>query len=308
MKEKSGIPYIKMHGAGNDYIYIDALKGDYPYYLKEENLPDLSRKISDRHFGVGSDGLIIILPSSRADFRMRIFNSDGSEAKMCGNGIRCVGKYVYDLGYTSKKHLTVETNSGIKSLDLITGEKGVESVIVDMGSPFFKRGEIPVIGPRDEEMNDQSIFYRGIEYKITGISMGNPHGVIFVEDPDKVDIEKAGPFLERLEIWPDKSNIEFVRVKNPNELMVRVWERGSGETLACGTGACASAVVACRKGLSDSEVKVHLKGGDLKIIYDRKNNTVLMEGPAEFISEGVFFYPSNGFDGSITIEVGQKND
>ena len=288
MKGKKEIPFIKMHGIGNDYIYIDTIGKETPEYLKEENLPDLSRKISERHFGVGSDGLILILPSDIADFRMRIFNADGSEAKMCGNGVRCVGKYVYDLGLTDKKTLSIETNSGIKYLELITGNNGVESVIVDMGSPFFKRREIPVIGEPEEEMVDQLLDSNGVQYKVSGVSMGNPHGVVFVDEVDNLDLEKIGPQLENNSIWPDRANIEFVKVISPEEIQVRVWERGSGETWACGTGACASAVASFRKGFTGKDVKVHLRGGDLDISYDEGDNKVKMTGPAEFIAKGTF--------------------
>lgn len=288
MRGRIEIPFIKMHGIGNDYIYIDALKGEMPEYLKEKNLPDLSRKISDRHFGVGSDGLILILPSTIADFRMRIFNSDGSEAKMCGNGIRCVGKYVYDLGFTTKKILNIETESGIKKLELKVGDKGVESVIVEMGSPFFERNQIPVKGNGDR-MVDQPLESEGEIFKVTGVSMGNPHGVIYVENIDEIELSKYGPHLEYNEVWPDRANIEFVEVLNPNEIKVRVWERGSGETMACGTGACASAVISCMKGFTRNSITVHLRGGDLTVFYNDKDNTVRMEGGAKFIGKGVYW-------------------
>lgn len=291
MKTKKSIPFYKMHGIGNDYIYIDTLKEDLPEYLREENLPDLSRKISDRHFGVGSDGLILILPSDIADFRMRIFNADGSEAKMCGNGIRCVGKYVYDLGFTAKKNISVETNSGVKYLELLPGSDGkIEKVVVDMGTPSFKRSEIPAVGKNDEEMNDENLESSGQAYKVTGVSMGNPHGVIYINGVENLDLPKIGPGLEKHSVWPDRANIEFVEIINPEEIKVRVWERGSDETLACGTGACASAVASYRKGLTKPEVTVHLRGGDLKIKYDETTNRVRMEGPANFIAKGVFYY------------------
>ena len=289
MNHYKEIPYIKMHGIGNDYVYIDALRGEKPEYLNEDNLSELSKTISDRHFGVGSDGLILILPSDRADFRMRIFNADGSEAKMCGNGVRCVGKYVYDLGYTDKRHITVETNSGIKHLELSVKDGEVESVIVDMGSPFFKRIEIPANGEKESEMKDQLLKADEKEYKVTGIGMGNPHGVVYVNDTENLDIEKIGPALETDSVWPDRANIEFVKVENPEEIRVRVWERGSGETLACGTGACASAVASYKKGLTREEVIVHLRGGDLNVRFDEKENKVLMKGPAEFVAEGKFY-------------------
>ena len=290
MKGYKEIPFIKMHGIGNDYIYIDALKGETPDYIKEEHLPDLAKKISDRHFGVGSDGLILILPSDIADFRMRIFNADGSEAMMCGNGVRCVGKYVYDLGFTSKTHLSIETNSGIKYLELIEGDKGIESVIVEMGSPFFKRGEIQTYGNPDEEMNDQVLVSQGKDYKVTGVSMGNPHGVTYVSDTKSLDLEKIGPELEHNKIWKDRANIEFVKVLSPDEIEVRVWERGSGETMACGTGACAAAVASYKKGFTRPDVTVHLRGGDLKISYDSEKSRVKMNGPAAFITKGVYYY------------------
>ena len=289
MKGKREIPFIKMHGIGNDYIYIDALRGEYPEYLNEAHLSELSRKVSDRHFGVGSDGLILILPSDIADFRMRIFNADGSEAKMCGNGVRCVGKYVYDLGFTDKTKISVETNSGIKYLDLKIGDQGVESVSVDMGSPSFTRKEIPALGNEDEEMKDEELKSGGDSFKVTGVSMGNPHGVTWVKEVDILDLPKIGPGLENNEIWPDRANIEFVEVLNKKEIKIRVWERGSEETMACGTGACAAAVASYRKGLTEPEITVHLRGGDLKIRFDEKDNRVVMEGPAEFVAKGIFF-------------------
>ena len=288
MKGGKEIPFVKMHGIGNDYIYIDALKGEAPDFLKEENLPDLSKKISDRHFGVGSDGLILILPSDIADFRMRIFNADGSEAYMCGNGIRCVGKYVYDLGYTKKKNLSIDTLSGLKNLELITGERGVESVIVNMGSPFFKRKDLPAQGEKEDEMKDQILVSKGKEFKVTGVSMGNPHGVVYVNDIENLDLLKIGPELENHKVWIDRANIEFVKVISPTEIKVRVWERGSEETMACGTGACAATVISYKKGYVNPEITVHLRGGDLKVLYDERNNNVRMAGPANFIAKGIY--------------------
>ena len=296
MKGKIEIPFIKMHGIGNDYIYIDSLTKATPFYLKEEFLPDLARKISDRHFGVGSDGLIVIQPSDIADFRMRIFNADGSEAKMCGNGVRCVGKYVFDLGFTDKKNIDIETLSGIKNLKLKIDKRGVESVIVNMGSPSFKKGDIGVKGNPEEMLVDHLMEASGKEYKLTAVSMGNPHGVVYVNETSKLDLSEIGPKLENDSIWEDRANIEFVNVKSPGEIEIRVWERGSGETMACGTGACASAVVSFRKGLTNPKVTVHLRGGDLKIDYDKEMNTVFMEGGAEFIAKGVFYYEYLGND------------
>lgn len=288
MKVKTSIPFTKMHGIGNDYIYIDALKEKLPDYLKEEFLPGLSRKISDRHKGVGSDGLILILPSSIADFRMRIFNADGSEAKMCGNGIRCVGKYVYESGYTKKTHITIETNSGVKELEIQPGKTGVEKIIVNMGYPKFNKGALQAKGEFHQEMVDEELECGEEKFKVTGVSMGNPHGVIFIKDLNHLMIEDIGPSLENNPVWEDRANIEFVEVKNRKEINVRVWERGSGETMACGTGACAAAVASYKKGLTDSKVTVHLKGGDLYIDYNIKANRVKMEGGAEFVAKGEF--------------------
>ena len=289
MKDREVIPFVKMHGIGNDYIYIDALRGETPVFLEESRLPDLSKKISDRHFGVGSDGLILILPSDIADFRMRIFNADGSEAKMCGNGIRCVGKYVRDLGFTDKDVITVQTESGIKRLELFSGEDGVEKVRVDMGSPYFKRGEIPVVGDPEERMEEESLNSKGEIFKVTGIGMGNPHGVTYVDDVDSLDLPTIGPGLERHPLWPDRANIEFVEVLSHEEIKVRVWERGSGETLACGTGACAAAVASYKKGLTGPSVNVKLRGGALQIEFDEAANKVRMTGPAAFVAKGEFF-------------------
>lgn len=288
-KGKREIPFVKMQGIGNDYIYIDTLGGGNPDYLEESKVPELSRKISDRHFGVGTDGLILILPSNCADFRMRIFNADGSEAKMCGNGVRCVAKYVKDLGFTDKDVITVQTESGIKTLRLFSDENGVREVEVDMGSPYFKRGEIPATGPADETMEDQILTADGKEFKVTGIGMGNPHGVIYVDDVETLDLLKIGPQLENSPVWPDRANIEFVQVISPSDIKVRVWERGSGETMACGTGACAAAVDSFKKGKTKPEVTVNLRGGKLRIKYDTSVNKVFMTGGAEFVAEGRFY-------------------
>lgn len=288
IKGKREIPFVKMQGIGNDYIYIDTLHGETPDYLEESKIPDLSRKISDRHFGVGTDGLILILPSDHADFRMRIFNADGSEAKMCGNGVRCVAKYVKDLGFTDKDVITVQTESGIKTLRLFSDENGVKEVEVDMGAPYFKRREIPVAGPSDETMDDQVLKADDKEFKVTGIGMGNPHGVVYFEDVDSLDLPKIGPQLENSPVWPDRANIEFVQIISPSEIKIRVWERGSGETWACGTGACAAAVASYTKGKTNPDVTVNLRGGKLRIKYDPVANKVFMTGGAEFVAQGKF--------------------
>lgn len=276
--------FTKMQGCGNDYIYVDCTKLQII-----ENIPDLAKKISDRHFGVGSDGLILIKSSDKADFFMDMYNSDGSIGKMCGNGIRCVGKYVYDYGLTDKKQLKIETLSGIKNLDLIVENGKVSMVTVDMGSPVFTPKDIPVISDKKIIVNEP-ITVGGQEYKITCISMGNPHAVVYVNDTDSIPVEKIGPLFENHEIFPDRVNTEFIQVISRNHIKMRVWERGSGETLACGTGACASVVASVINGYTDNEVKVSLLGGELYIKYDRQLNQVYMTGPAVTVFEGEFIY------------------
>lgn len=257
--------FTKMHGLGNDYLYVF---GQVP-----DNIEELSIKLSDRHFGAGSDGMIYISPSEVADFRMRIFNADGSEAKMCGNGIRCVGKYVYDKGYTDKRRLTVETLSGIKTLDLGISFGKVRSVTVDMGTA------VP--------SEDMTLTAGGTRVECTPVSVGNPHAVIFVRDMETAPLRTLGPVIEHHEAFPGGVNVEFVRVMNRSELQMRVWERGSGVTMACGTGACASAAAAVKKGYCDpgEPISVHLDGGTLKITVF-PDYSVLMTGPCEFVYEG----------------------
>lgn len=256
--------FTKMHGLGNDYLYV---------YGEPENPEELSVRLSERHFGAGSDGMIWISPSDSADFKMRIFNADGSEAKMCGNGIRCVGKYVYDKGYTDKTHLTIETLSGIRHLDLHLSVGKVKSVTVDMGKAVAEE--------------DITLLVDGNEVICTPVSVGNPHAVIFVEDIEKAPLTTLGPKIEHHEAFPDGVNVEFVQVLGENELRMRVWERGSGVTMACGTGACASTMAAVKKKFCDrnTPVSVHLDGGTLKI-HIASDNTVTMTGPAETIYEG----------------------
>ena len=273
--------FTKMHGIGNDYVYVDCTK---------ETVPDpsaLSIRVSDRHFGIGSDGLILIMPSETADCEMQIYNADGSRGKMCGNGIRCVGKYVYDHGLTSKKHITVDTLSGIKTLDLMTGEDGkVKSVAVDMGEPVLIPEEIPCTLPGEKLVG---IPYQvgGKEYRITCVSMGNPHCVVFMdEDVYGLDLEKIGPAFEHNEIFPEGVNTEFVNVLGKNHIRMRVWERGSGETWACGTGASAAAVASILNSYTWSCVRVSLRGGDLEITWDHADGHVTMTGPAEEVYEG----------------------
>lgn len=274
------VKFTKMHGCGNDYIYVNC------FTEKIEEPSVIAKKVSDRHFGIGSDGLILICPSEIADFKMRMFNADGSEGKMCGNGIRCVAKYVYDNGMTDKEVITVETLSGIKTLQLAVSEGRVQAVTVDMGSPVLTPSQIPVKCEGDRMIN-QPVSVGGKEYYITCVSMGNPHAVVFTEEEvTALNLEKTGPLFENHEIFPDRVNTEFIHVIDEKTIDMRVWERGSGETLACGTGACASVVACVLNHKTEDEVLVHLLGGDLEVRYDREKNTVLLTGPAEFICTG----------------------
>ncbi len=272
--------FTKMHGIGNDYVYVNCFKEQV------ENPGELAIRVSDRHFGIGSDGLILIKPSDRADFEMAMYNADGSEGAMCGNGIRCVAKYVYDYGLTDQTRIRVGTKSGIKVLDLTIGEDGkVSFVRVNMGSPELTAAKIPIISER-EQVVAEPVEVGGVTYAITGVSMGNPHAVVHLEDVKGLDIEKVGPLFEHHERFPDRINTEFIRVTDRENLEMRVWERGSGETLACGTGACAAAVASMVNGYTEDEVTVHLLGGDLRVRWDREENLVYMTGPAAVAFEG----------------------
>ena len=277
------VRFTKMHGAGNDYIYLDAT-GEMP-----EDLPELSRRMSDPHFGVGSDGLLAVMTSDIADFRMRMFNSDGSEAEMCGNASRCIAKFVYEKGLTDSETVTLETLAGIKVLHLHVREGVVESVTVDMGAPVLEPASVPVqsLDPKLRLAEEETV--DGRTYRITGVSMGNPHGVIFVDEIDDDLVLRQGPLLEVAPIFPAKANIEFAKVLDRSTIEMRVWERGSGETLACGTGACATAVAAALNGLTGREVDVRLRGGTLHIRWDEADGHVFMTGPAAFICDGVFY-------------------
>lgn len=290
MSDHKRLYFTKMHGAGNDYVYVDALGTATSINLRETDLPDLSRKISDRHFGVGGDGLIAILPSHNADFRMRMYNADGSEAQMCGNGSRCVGKYVHDKGFTDKTSVTLETLAGIKTLHLHLDESGeVHSVTVDMGKAKLLRGDIPAAGQADTELVLEKIIVGDKEFSVSGVGMGNPHGVIFVDEISDDLVLECGPQLETHPLWPERANIEFAKVVDRSHIEMRVWERGSGETLACGTGACATLVAAFRLGLTSNEATLRLLGGALHIRYDQDNGHVYMTGPAEFVADGVYY-------------------
>lgn len=286
---EDNLKFTKMHGIGNDYVYVNCFRE------KVENPEEAAKFVSDRHFGIGSDGLILIKPSEVADCEMEMYNADGSRGKMCGNGIRCVAKYVYDYGITDKTQISVATGSGIKYLDLTVEDGKVALVKVDMGAPILKAAQIPVAvaalepeeGLSDEaEVVSAAISVKGEDYKITCVSMGNPHGVVCVEDVDGLEIEKIGPHFENHPAFPDRVNTEFIRVIDRKTVQMRVWERGSGETWACGTGACAVAVACILNGWTEDEVTVKLRGGDLKIQWDRRKNTVFMTGPATVVFDG----------------------
>lgn len=290
MSEKKRLNFTKMQGAGNDYVYIDALGTPTSTDVSDLDLPDLARKISDRHFGVGSDGLIVIMPSDNADFRMRIFNADGSEAQMCGNGARCVACYLYEKKITNKTTVRLATKSGIKILHIREDGGHVKDVTVDMGEVILLRGGIPVAGNPDTMMIDEELIAGEKAFNVTAIGMGNPHGVIFVDTLSDETVEKYGPVLECHPSFPEKANIEFVEFVSPKKLKMRVWERGSGETLACGTGTCASVVAAYMKGLTETEVDVDLLGGTLSITYDSTTRHVFMRGDAKIIADGIYYY------------------
>lgn len=270
-----------MHGLGNDYVYVNCLE----QRIKHPN--ELSKLVSDRHFGIGSDGLVLIYPSDKADFEMRMFNADGSEGNMCGNAIRCVGKYVFDNKLTDKTELDIDTKSGIKHLHLIVEDGKACAAEVNMGDAVLRARSIPVETDY-EEFISQPMVVHGEAFLVTCVSMGNPHAVIFCQDVDNMPLNIIGPLFENHEIFPERINTEFVQLIDRNTIKMRVWERGSGETFACGTGACASVVAAVLNDHCDlgSEVTVRLKGGDLKITY-LENHSVLMKGPATHVFDGI---------------------
>ena len=275
------IPFLKMHGLGNDYIFIDCFDAPIP------DGPDLARQMSRRRFSVGGDGLVLILPSEIADARMQMFNADGSEGKMCGNAIRCVGKYLWDSGRCQKENLTVETRSGIKSLRLFPENGRVSQLEVEMGRADFTPAAIPILSA--EPMICSTMIVSSVVYTVTCLSVGNPHCVVFTDDPDRLNLDKIGPAFEHHPLFPERTNTEFVRVDNPLSLTMRVWERGSGETFACGTGACAACAAAVRLGLSpaDQPITVHLRGGELTITC-RSDGEILMRGEARTAFTGNF--------------------
>ena len=274
--------FTKMQGIGNDYVYVNCF---------QEHIDDpaaLAVRISDRHFGVGSDGLILICPSKIADFQMVMYNSDGSRAQMCGNGVRCVGKYVHDKGLTDKTTVTVETLAGVKTLALHLREDGtVASVTVDMGAPILRPRDIPALGEGDSFVN-RPLTVDGREWLVTAVSMGNPHAVVYVEDTGHLELPAIGPGFEHHPAFPERTNTEFLQIIDRHTIQMRVWERGAGETLACGTGACASLVASVLTGKTDREATLRLLGGDLFIRWDQETGHVFMTGPAEFVFDGEY--------------------
>lgn len=274
------LKFTKMHGLGNDYVYMDAIN------QKIENRAELAKFVSDRHFGIGSDGLILICPSDKADFKMQMFNSDGSEAEMCGNGIRCVGKFVYDKGLTNKTTINIETLAGIKTLEMTTKNNKVEFIKVDMGEPILDPKKIPVIS--DEKIvKNLKLSADDKEFKFTCVSMGNPHAITKIEQAVKdFDVHKYGKILEQNKAFPKKANIEFINIIDKENIKMRVWERGAGETLACGTGACAVAVASNLNGYTNKKVRIELLGGKLDIEWNEKDNHIYMTGPATTVFEG----------------------
>mgnify|MGYP005958690213 CR=1 FL=1 len=276
--------FTKMEGCGNDYVYVNG------FDTKIEDPNKLSEIVSNRHFGIGSDGLIVINPSDVADFKMSMYNADGSEGKMCGNGIRCVAKYVYDNKMTDKTTITVETLSGIKTLVLNVEDDKVKTVRVNMGSPILESAKVPVVSEKDKVI-DEPVMVNNKEYRITCVSMGNPHAVVFVDDVAGFELEKYGPLFENHKMFPKRTNTEFVEILSRNEAKMRVWERGSAETWACGTGATASAMAAILRGFTDDEVRVSLRGGDLLIHFDRESRHLFMTGPAKEVFHGSIDIP-----------------
>lgn len=271
--------FTKMEGCGNDYVYVDCTKNEM------KNPGEIAKKVSDRHFGIGSDGLILIKSSEKADFFMEMYNADGSRSAMCGNGIRCVGKFVYDKGLTNKTQVAVDTLAGIKYLDLNVVDGKVASVKVNMGNPILEADKIPVKASKTPVINEK-ITVAGKEYEMTCVSMGNPHAIVYMDSIDDLEIEKIGPLFEHHEVFPERTNTEFIEVVDRKTLKMRVWERGAGETWACGTGACATLVASVLNGLCENEATIKLLGGDLKITWDRERDLIFMEGPATTVFEG----------------------
>lgn len=271
--------FTKMHGCGNDYVYVNG------FTEKVADKPKAVVTLSDRHFGIGSDGVIFINPSQQADFEMEMYNADGTRAEMCGNGIRCVGKYVYDHGMTDKTSITVESFGKVKYLDLTVENGKVVKVKVNMGKPELTANDVPVVSEH-EQVIDEEIIVKGKTYRMTCVSMGNPHAVVFMDDVEHLAIEEIGPYFENHERFPNRTNTEFVQVIDDSHVKMRVWERGTGETLACGTGCCATAVACVLNHLTGAHVTVQVLGGEIEIYWDQKENLVYMTGPAVTVFEG----------------------
>lgn len=285
MEDKMKLKFTKMQGCGNDYIYVNG----FSQHIDADNKPEIVRRLSDRHFGIGGDGVIFINPGKKAAFEMEMYNADGTRAQMCGNGIRCVAKYVYDYGLTDKTSITIESFGAVKYLDLTLGADGMVSTVrVNMGAPVLRASEVPVLSD-NEQVVDEEITVNGQVYRMTCVSMGNPHAVVFVDDIDdmaKFEIEKIGPYFENHERFPERTNTEFVKVIDKNTVQMRVWERGTGETLACGTGCCATTAACVLNGRTDTKVNVKVPGGEILCEWDREENIVYMTGPAVTVFEG----------------------
>lgn len=277
--------FTKMHGCGNDYVYINGIRER----IASDKKPELVRRLSDRHFGIGGDGVIFINQGTNAEFEMEMYNADGSRAQMCGNGIRCVAKYVYDYGLTDRTNITIESFGSVKYLELTLGKDDkVERVRVNMGAPILEAEDVPVISKQEQVVNEE-ILVNGERFRMTCVSMGNPHAVVFLKDIDDIrsfDLERVGPYFENHERFPERTNTEFVRVMDRGNVQMRVWERGTGETLACGTGCCATAVAGVLNGLTDMIVNVHVLGGVITCEWDRERNLVYMTGPAVTVFDG----------------------
>lgn len=277
--------FTKMHGLGNDYVYVNCFEEN----LEGIDLPQLAIDVSDRHFGIGGDGLILIMPSDKADFRMRMFNNDGSEGKTCGNGLRCVSKYVFDHGLTAETTFTIETLGGIVVPEVTVKNGKVELVKIDMGEPWLNREEIPMLGNAGQRVINEKLEAGEANFSVTCVSMGNPHCIIFVDDISAVDLPNIGPVIENHPAFPERTNVEFIQVLKEDEMIFKVWERGSGITLACGTGACAAGVAGVLNGKTDRKVLIHLPGGDLQIEW-AENNHVYMTGPATEVFTGYWSF------------------
>ena len=276
--------FTKMHGCGNDYVYVNGFREHIP----DDEKSELAIKVSNRNFGIGSDGLIFINPGKTAEFEMEMYNADGSRSEMCGNGIRCVGKYIYDYGLSDKTEITVESAGAVKYLTLYPSEDGkISKVRVNMGSPILKSDLVPVKS-ENETVIDEPINVNGKEYRMTCVSMGNPHAVVFMDDVKDLDIEALGPYFENHERFPKRTNTEFVQVIDRSHVFMRVWERGTGETLACGTGCCATAVACVLNGLTDETLDVNVLGGHIQIEWDRQNDIIYMTGPAKVSFDGEY--------------------